>query len=143
MRPTLAAGVHRLADPKITLASAASLLTGAAAAARDGPLAWGWLAVCVAGIFALEVAKNASGELVDGTKVDSPVSLRQAILKYSDQFVRTMTEKLMIYGVGRGLEYYDMPAIRGIVRKSATQNYRFSSIVVGIVSSAPFQMRVK
>jgi len=86
---------------------------------------------------------DASGELVDGTKVDSPVSLRQAILKYSDQFVRTMTEKLMIYGVGRGLEYYDMPAIRGIVRKSATQNYRFSSIVVGIVSSAPFQMRVK
>jgi len=65
MRPTLAAGIHRLADPKITLASAASLLVGTAAAARDGPLAWGWVVVCVAGIFALEVAKNASGELVD------------------------------------------------------------------------------
>lgn len=65
MRPTLAEGIHRLADPKITLASAASLLVGAAAAARQGAPAWGWLLVCVAGIFALETAKNASGELVD------------------------------------------------------------------------------
>lgn len=65
MRSTVAQGIHRLADPKITLASAASLLLGTAAAARAGPLAWGWLLVCVAGIFALEAAKNASGELVD------------------------------------------------------------------------------
>jgi len=86
---------------------------------------------------------DASGELVDGTKVDSPASLRQALLRYSDQFVRTMTEKLMIYAVGRGLEHYDMPVVRGIVRKSSQENYRFSSIVLGIVNSAPFQMRVK
>ncbi len=65
MRPTLAQGIHRLADPKITLASAASLLVGTAAAAGEGTLAWGWLLVCVAGIFGLETAKNASGELVD------------------------------------------------------------------------------
>jgi hypothetical protein len=89
------------------------------------------------------VAIDASGELVDGTKVDSPASLRQALLRYSDQFVKTMTEKLMIYALGRGVEYYDMPVVRGIVRKSAQQNYRFSSIVLGIVGSTPFQMKVK
>jgi 1,4-dihydroxy-2-naphthoate octaprenyltransferase len=65
MRPTVGLGIHRLADPKITLASASSLLVGAAVASREGPVAWGWLLLCVAGIFALEVAKNASGELVD------------------------------------------------------------------------------
>ena len=88
-------------------------------------------------------AIDASGELVDGTKVDSPAGLRQALMRYSDQFVGTMTEKLMVYGLGRGVEYYDMPAVRGIVRKAAQQNYRFSSIVLGIVSSAQFQMKVK
>ena len=58
-----------------------------------------------------------------------------------DQFVQTITEKLMTYGLGRRVEYYDMPAVRQIVRDAARDNYRFSSIVMGIVKSAPFQMR--
>jgi cytochrome c551/c552 len=89
------------------------------------------------------IAIDASGELVDGTRVEGPVSLRQALLRYSDVFVRTMTEKLMIYAVGRGVEYYDMPVIRAITRDAARNNYRFSSIIMGIVKSVPFQMKVK
>ena len=64
-------------------------------------------------------------------------------MRYSPQFVRVVTEKLMTYGLGRGVEYYDMPVIRSIVRDAEKNNYRFSSIVLGIVKSAPFQMRVK
>jgi hypothetical protein len=89
------------------------------------------------------VAIDASGELVDGTKVDSPAGLRQAMLGYSDQFVRAMTEKLMVYALGRGVEFYDMPVVRAITREAARNNYRLSSIVMGIVKSAPFQMKVK
>ncbi|PYS11877.1 MAG: hypothetical protein DMG17_21820, partial [Acidobacteria bacterium] len=59
------------------------------------------------------------------------------------QFVRMVTEKLMTYGLGRGVEYYDMPVIRSIVRDASKNNYRFSSIVLGIVKSPPFQMRTK
>jgi hypothetical protein len=88
-------------------------------------------------------AIDASGELVDGAKLDGPASLRQALLRYSDVFVRTLTEKLMVYAVGRGVEYYDMPVIRGIVRDAARNNYSLSSIILGIVRSAPFQMKVK
>jgi hypothetical protein len=62
-------------------------------------------------------------------------------MKHPEQFVQTLTEKLMTYGLGRGVEYYDMPAIRKIVRDAAADNYRFSSIVLGIVKSAPFQMK--
>jgi hypothetical protein len=87
------------------------------------------------------VAIDASGELLDGTKVHGPASLRQALMGYSDQFVQTMTEKLFTYALGRGLEYYDMPAVRTIVRGSAEHGRRFSSLVMGIVESAPFQMR--
>jgi Protein of unknown function (DUF1592)/Protein of unknown function (DUF1588)/Protein of unknown function (DUF1585)/Protein of unknown function (DUF1587)/Protein of unknown function (DUF1595)/Cytochrome C oxidase, cbb3-type, subunit III len=86
---------------------------------------------------------DASGVLVDGTKVNGPVELRQAILKRPQTFAGTMTEKLMTYALGRGLEYYDMPAVRGIVREMAKNDYRFSTMVLGIVKSAPFQMRVK
>jgi hypothetical protein len=89
------------------------------------------------------VGIDAGGELVDGTKVDSPASLRQALLGYSGQFVHAMTEKLMVYALGRGVEYYDMPVVRSIMREAARNNYRFSSIVMGIVKSAPFQMKVK
>jgi len=80
---------------------------------------------------------------VDGIKIDGPAKLRDALLGYSDQFVRTVTEKLMTYGLGRGVEYYDQPVIRSIVKDSAREDYRFSSLIVGIVKSAPFQMRVK
>jgi hypothetical protein len=86
-------------------------------------------------------AIDSSSKLVDGTHVNGPVELRNALLKYDEQIVRNMTEKLMIYALGRGTEYYDQPAIRAIVRAAAASGYRFSSIVLGIVASAPFQMR--
>src|SRR5215510_1521192 len=84
---------------------------------------------------------DASGKLVDGTTVNGPNDLRQALLKHPEQFAQTVTEKLMTYGLGRGVEYYDMPTIRKIVRDSAKDNYRISSIVLGIAKSEPFQMR--
>jgi hypothetical protein len=86
-------------------------------------------------------AIDASGQLADGTRVSGPGSLRQALMKHPDQFVGTMTEKMLTYALGRGLEYYDMPVIRRVVRQAARDEYRFSSLVTGIVTSAPFQMR--
>jgi hypothetical protein len=86
---------------------------------------------------------DASGQLLDGTKVNGVVALRQALLRQPDMFVSTFTEKLLTYALGRGAAYYDMPTIRSIVRDSAQQNYRFSAIVLGIVRSTPFQMRMK
>jgi mono/diheme cytochrome c family protein len=84
---------------------------------------------------------DATGQLLDGTKVDGVESLRKALLKNPEMFVQTVTEKLMTYSLGRGLGYYDMPAVRAIVRDAATKDNRFSSIVMGIVKSTPFQMR--
>jgi hypothetical protein len=86
---------------------------------------------------------DASGELLDGTKVDGIVTLRQALLRQPELFVGTMTEKLMIYALGRGLAAYDMPTVRAIVHDAGTQDYRFSSLILGIVNSVPFQMRMK
>jgi hypothetical protein len=85
---------------------------------------------------------DASGLLADGTKVDGVVALRNALVARSDIFVQTLTEKLMIYALGRGLQPYDMPVVRSIVRQAAKQDYRFSSLVMGIVTSTPFQNRV-
>ena len=87
-------------------------------------------------------AIDASGELSDGTRVDGVVTLRQAIVKRSDVFVGTVTQKLLTYALGRGLDYRDMPAVRAIVRQAAPA-YRFSSLVLGIVHSAQFQMRIR
>jgi hypothetical protein len=84
---------------------------------------------------------DASGELVDGTKVDGVAALRNALLARSDVFVGTMTERLLTYAVGRGLDHHDMPAVRAIVRAAERDRYRFSSLVKGIVTSVPFQMR--
>src|SRR5262249_40585303 len=86
---------------------------------------------------------DASGELLDGTKVDGIVTLRNAIVRDSEIFVGTVTEKLLTYALGRGLAYYDMPTVRAIVRASAPKGYSFSSIVLGIVTSTPFQKRIK
>jgi hypothetical protein len=86
---------------------------------------------------------DASGQLVDGTPVNSPSSLRNALLGHSEQFVRTMTEKLLTYAVGRGIEYYDMPVVRSIARTASANEYRFSTIIMGIVRSTPFQMKMK
>jgi hypothetical protein len=84
---------------------------------------------------------DASSTLWDGTEVDGPSGLRQAILNRPDQFARTATEMLLTYALGRGLEYYDMPVVRAVVMDAARNHYRFSSLVTGIVTSVPFQMR--
>src|ERR1700733_1831946 len=86
---------------------------------------------------------DASGQLGDGTKVDGTASLRQALLNRPEAFVGAMTEKLLMYGVGRETKYYDMPVVRAIMRDAANDHYRFSELVLGIVKSAPFQMRMK
>src|SRR5882672_3637280 len=84
-----------------------------------------------------------SAELWDGTKVNGPVELRRALLRYSPAFVRNMTEKMMTYALGRGVEYFDMPVVRSIVRDADKNHDKFSSIVLGIVKSNPFLMRTK
>ena len=86
---------------------------------------------------------DASGQIVDGTVVNGPASLREVLMRYSDQYVRVVTEKLLTYALGRGVEYRDMPLVRSIVREAAPANYRFSSIVLGIVRSPSFQMNLK
>jgi hypothetical protein len=83
---------------------------------------------------------DASGELGDGTKVDGVVALRQAILSRQEVFVQTVTEKLLTYALGRGLDYRDMPAVRAIVRESQRNNYRLNSLILGVVESTPFRM---
>ncbi len=84
---------------------------------------------------------DAAGKLPDGTVVRGPDDLRKALLAHPEQFVQTLTEMLMTYALGRSLEYYDMPTVRGIVRASAGDGYRFSSIVTHIVMSEAFQRR--
>jgi hypothetical protein len=86
-------------------------------------------------------AIDASGQLADGTPIDGVVTLREALVRHPEMFASTLTEKLLTYGLGRGLDYYDMPVVRGIVRDSSRNDYRFSAIVLGIVRSTPFQMR--
>jgi hypothetical protein len=86
-------------------------------------------------------AIDASGQLADGTKINGVVTLREALVRRPDMFASTLTEKLLTYGLGRGLDYYDMPVVRAIVRDAAHSDYRFSAIVMGIVRSTPFQMR--
>jgi hypothetical protein len=86
---------------------------------------------------------DATGVLVDGTKVDGVASLRDSLVRRSDQFVRVVTEKLLTYALGRGVEYQDMPLVRSMVRDAAPGNYKFSSIVLSIVKSEPFQTNMK
>jgi mono/diheme cytochrome c family protein len=86
---------------------------------------------------------DASGMLVDGTKMSGVSDLRAALVRYSPQFARVLTEKLLIYGLGRGTEYFDMPLVRSIVRDAQRDHYKFSSLVLGIVKSEPFQKNRK
>ena len=86
------------------------------------------------------VAVDPTGELYDGSKLDGPIALRAALLKHREVVMRTLTENLMAYGLGRRLEHYDMPAVRGIVRDASASGNRFSSFVLGIVKSPAFQM---
>ena len=86
---------------------------------------------------------DTSGALPDGTRFDGVVQLRQALLNPPTRFVTTVTEKLFTYGLGRGLEYYDAPAVRKVVHDAAPEGYKLSSLIVGIVKSLPFQMSRK
>jgi hypothetical protein len=82
-----------------------------------------------------------SGELTDGTRLDGPAGLRRVLIEKSDVFRTAFTEKLLTYGLGRGVESHDMPAVRSIVRSAGQTNHRFSAYVLGIVNSLPFQYR--
>jgi hypothetical protein len=84
---------------------------------------------------------DASGLFPDGTEFYGLAGLKKVLLNEDEQFVQTVTEKLTTYALGRGVQYYDMPAIRSIIRESASHDYRWSSLVLGIVKSTPFQMR--
>ena len=86
-------------------------------------------------------AIDPSGVLFNGARVDGPVALRQMLLARSEVFVGVMTEKMLTYALGRGLEYSDMPVVRKIVHDAAGENYRFSALVLGTVRSVPFQRR--
>ena len=86
-------------------------------------------------------AIDASGALPGGSRFAGPAGLREVLLGQREQFVRTVAEKLLMYALGRGVEYYDLPVVRKITREAAASDYRWSSIVLGIVKSTPFQMR--
>src|SRR5438876_4368647 len=88
-----------------------------------------------------ETPIDASGSLPDGRRFEDVDGLEQALLKRPDIFVSTLTEKLLTYALGRGVETYDAPAVRKIVRDAQANNYRFSSIILGIANSTPFTMR--
>jgi mono/diheme cytochrome c family protein len=85
---------------------------------------------------------DASAELTDGTHIDGVGGLRQVLLAKSDLFVGTMAEKMLTYALGRGLEYYDRPVVRAVTRDAARQEYRFSALVMAVVNSTPFRMRM-
>ena len=89
------------------------------------------------------VPVDASDVLYDGRAIDGPAGLRRYLLRYSDQFVRTVTEKLLTYALGRGVEHHDMPAVRAIVREAAADDYRFTALVLGVVRSDAFRMNTK
>jgi hypothetical protein len=84
---------------------------------------------------------DASGVLPDGSNIGGPADLREALLARPEQFVQTFVEQLLAYSLGRSTEWYDMPAVREIVRRSAADDYSFSAVVMGIVQSAPFTTR--
>jgi hypothetical protein len=84
---------------------------------------------------------DSTGGLPDGTRFDGIAGLEDGLLRRPDLFVNTLTEKLLTFALGRGVESYDAPAVRKIVREAKANDYRFSSIIVGIVNSTPFTMR--
>jgi hypothetical protein len=88
-----------------------------------------------------DAAIDAAGALPSGVTFDGSAGLKKALLARPDMFATTVTEKLFAYAMGRGIGPAEAPAIRRIVRNAATQDYKFSSLLVGIIESAPFQMR--
>jgi len=84
---------------------------------------------------------DATGTLPSGVKFQGPAGLKAVLLTRQDQFARTVTDRLLAYGVGRGLQHYDRPVVRSIVHGASSSGYRWSSLILGVVKSAPFQMR--
>jgi len=87
-------------------------------------------------------AIDASGAMPDGTAFDGPADLRELLVQKPAQFATVVTEKLMTYALGRGVDYYDIPSVRQITREAAANDYGVASLVVGVVQSTPFQMRL-
>jgi hypothetical protein len=86
---------------------------------------------------------DATSEMIDGTRLDGPASLRRALLDRRNMFVTVAGEKLLTYALGRAVTAYDLPAVRTMVREASDKEYRFSALVLGVVQSKPFQMRMK
>ncbi|PYQ95777.1 MAG: hypothetical protein DMF97_16435 [Acidobacteria bacterium] len=86
---------------------------------------------------------DASGQLVDGTPLHGPADLRHTLLTRSAAFVTNATERLFTYALGRPVQYDDMPAVRAVVHRAARDDYRFSSLILGVVESPSFQMKIK
>src|SRR5207244_12517366 len=87
-----------------------------------------------------EMPVDSVGDLYDGTKMDGPAGLRKALLKHQDMVLRSFTENLLTYALGRRVEYSDMPTVRAIIRDAGKNNNRMSSFILGIVNSAAFRM---
>ena len=85
---------------------------------------------------------DATGTMPDGTKFNTPAEFRQALVSRKGDFVGSVTNRLLTYGLGRGLEYYDAPVVRQILRDASVTDYRWSTIIMGIIQSQPFQMRM-
>jgi hypothetical protein len=83
---------------------------------------------------------DATGAFPDGRRFSNPAEFRTILLTEREEFVKTLTTKLLTYAVGRGAEYYDMPAVRGIMRDAASSNYRWSALTLALVKSVPFRM---
>jgi hypothetical protein len=86
---------------------------------------------------------DSSGVFPDGSKFEGIAGLKKALLRHPDEFAGTVAEKLLMYAIGRNVQYYDEPAVRTIVRDAARNNYTFGSMVASVVKSTPFQMRIK
>jgi hypothetical protein len=89
------------------------------------------------------VTIDSSGVFPDGSKFEGVAGLKKALLRHPDEFVGTVAEKLLMYAIGRNVQYYDEPAVRAIVRDAARNNYTFGAMVAAVVKSTPFQMRQK
>ena len=87
-----------------------------------------------------EVPVDPNGELYDGTKMNGPAGLREALLKHQDAFLLSFTERLMTYALGRRVQAYDMPTVRRVIRDAGTQDYKMSAFILGVVNSSPFRM---
>src|SRR5262249_3604119 len=86
---------------------------------------------------------DATATLLDGTKLDGPAGVRRGLLARGGQFVSTVSEKLMVYALGRPVEYYHRPALRKLAKETAAHENRWSSVILGVVNSMPFQYQMK